>query len=215
MMAILTPPSSFCGPLNVNMMLSPIVTTSPASSFNGRQRVSGPISEFWRAVVTLKGARPGTVDDAGWRDTAAFIMSLRGGENRVRLYDPRRSPMRGAGSVTDTAAVGAAATAGATTLTLKGLIASQAVSLAADDHLSIGENLYTVTAHTGSNVSGQATVSLLPPLRYGVAENDAVSLYRPTGVFRLVGGWQDLTVPHYGRAGPLTLEFFEDPEFEA
>jgi len=212
-MAILTPPSSFCGPLSVNMMLSPIITTSPVSSFTGRTRVSGPMSEFWRAVVTLKGAKPGTTDAAGWRDTAAFIMSLRGGENRVRLHDPRRSPMRGAGSVSDTAAVGAAAAAGATSLMMKGLTASQAISLAADDHFSIGENLYTVTAHTGSNSNGEATVSFLPPIRYGVSENDAIGLYEPSGVFRLVGGWQDLAIPHYGRAGPLTLEFFEDPEW--
>lgn len=212
-MAILTPPSSWCGPLSVNMMLSPLPTISPVSSFNGRSRVTGPISEFWRATVTLKGARPGTIEAAGWRDTAAFIMSLRGGENRLRLYDPRRSPMRGAGSVSDTAAVAVAAVAGATSITLKGLTVSQAVSIAADDHFSIGENLYTATAHAGSDGDGEATVSFLPPLRYGVAPDDAVSLYRATGCFRLVGGYMDMSVPHYGRTEPMTLEFFEDPEW--
>lgn len=213
-MAILTPPTSWCGPLMTSFMLSPLPTLSPVSSFNQRQTVNGPISEFWRATITLAGRRAGTVADPGWRDTASFIMSLRGGENRVRLSDPRRAVMRGAGSGGTTCAVSADAAAGATTLVVKALTASQSLALAADDHFGIGENLYTVMANVGSDGSGMATVTFLPPLRVGVAENDSINLSAPTGAFRLVGGWQDMAIPHYDRSPPMTLEFFEDPEFD-
>lgn len=214
-MAILTPPSTFCGPLSTTFMLSALPTTSPVSSFNQRQTVSGPLSEFWRAQVVLHGAGVGMPDAPGWRDTAAFIQSLRGGENRVRLFDARRYPSRGAGGVLPTIAFAATALAGATTITVKGLIASQLVALANDDHFSVGENLYTVIGNAGSDGSGEATVTFLPPLRAGAAVNDSINLYKPTGAFRLVGGFMDMAVPHYRRTQPLTLEFFEDPEFEA
>ncbi|MGV3649838.1 MAG: hypothetical protein ACO1OK_00300 [Devosia sp.] len=213
-MAILTPPASFCGLLSTSLMLSPIVTSSPVSSFNQRSTVSGPISEFWRAQIVLPPRKQGSTSEAGWRDTAAFLMQLRGGVNLCRLFDPRRHPMRGAGSVLTTAAVASEAPAGATSVTLKGLKPSQIVALAADDHFTIGENLYTVISHAGSDLDGEATVSFLPPLRHGVATDDAVHLNKPTGVFRLVGGFSDLTVSFTGRAQPLSLEFFEDPVFE-
>lgn len=212
-MAILTPPPTFCGPLMTSFMLSPLPTTSPVSSFNQRQTVSGPISEFWRATVTIHGAGAGTAAKQGWRDTAAFINSLRGGVNRVRLFDRRRQPMRGAGGPLPTLALDQAYTAGVTTIRVKGLTPSQLVALAQDDHFSIGENLYTVIANVGSDANGEATVNFLPPLRSGVLENDSVNLNSPTGVFRLVGGYMDMSVPHYGRTQPMALEFFEDPEW--
>lgn len=214
-MAILTPPSSFCGPLMTSFTLAPLVTTSPVSSFNNRSVVSGPISDFWRAMITIHGSRAGTTAAPGWRDTEAFIASLRGGESTVRLFDARRYPMRGSGSAGGMAALDDSYPAGATTIRLGGLIASQLVALARDDHFGIGENLYTVLANSGSDGSGKATITFLPPLRAGVALADAVNLVKPTGKFRLIGGYQDNAVPHYGTTQAKTLEFFEDPEFDA
>ena len=215
-MAILTPPASFCGPLNTMFMLAPLVTSSPVSSFNQRSTVNGPLSEFWRASVTIKGAKSGNFDVPGWRDTAGFLMSLRGGNNRARMFDARRSPMRGKGAaVGSTIAADASYAAGATTITVKGLLASQTLAMMVDDQFGIGENLYTVIVHSGSDVSGKATISFLPPLRAGLAENDSINLSKPTAAMRLVSGYQDLMVWHYDRSPPLTLEFFEDPEFDA
>lgn len=214
-MAILTPPSSFCGPLMTSFNLAPMVTTSPVSSFNNRSIVSGPISEFWRATITLHGSRAGTTASPGWRDTEAFIASLRGGESTVRLFDARRYPMRGKGSMSGMAAVDDNYAAGATTIRLSGLVASQLVAVARDDHFGIGENLYTVLANSGSDGSGKATITFLPPLRAGAALSDPVNLVKPTGKFRLTGGYQDNAVPHYGTTQPKMLEFFEDPEFDA
>lgn len=212
-MAILTPPASFCGPLNTTFMLAPVNTISPTSSFNQRSVVNGPLSEFWRVQVVLHGAKSGNFDVPGWRDTAAFLMSLRGGLNRARLFDPRRYPMRGTGAVLTTIAADDDYAAGATSIRVKGLIASKTLAMMADDQFGIGENLYTVLSHSGSDASGKATISFLPPLRAGIAENDSINIAKPTGVFRLVGGYQDLSVSHYDRSPPLTLEFFEDPEF--
>lgn len=212
-MAILTPPSSFCGPLSTQMMLAPLATSSPVSSFNRRSIVDGPISEFWRAQVVLAPRKGGTYADPGWRDTAAFLMSLRGGANLARIYDPRRYPMRGAGGPFSTISLAANAVVGATTITVRGLTPNTAQALMADDHLGIGENLHTVINHAGSDNNGEATISILPPLRMAVAENDSINLVKPTAVMMLVGGYQDLSVLHTGRADPLVLEFFEQPEF--
>lgn len=214
-MAILTPPESFCGLLNVTMMLSPLATSSPVSSFNRRSVVDGPISEFWRARIVLPARRAGSVAEPGWRDTAAFLMSLRGGANTARIYDPRRYPMRGAGGPFSTLSLAANAAVGATTITVRGLTPNQAQALMADDHLGLEENLYTVLTHAGSDSNGEATVSILPPLRKGHAENDTITTEKPTAVMMLTGGYQDLSVMHTGRADALTLEFFEQPDFEA
>lgn len=212
-MAILTPPSTFCGPLNTIFTLSALPTASPVSSFNQRQTVSGPISEFWRATVVIHGAGAGTTAKPGWRDTASFINSLRGGVNRVRLFDPRRQPIRGVGGALPTLALDSTYPAGVTTIRIKGLVPSQLVGLARDDHFSIGENLYSVIENVGSDANGEATINFLPPLRAGVLENASINLIKPTGVFRLVGGYMDMSVPHYGRTQPMALEFFEDPEW--
>lgn len=213
-MAILTPPTTFCGPLMTAFNLAPLVTSSPVSAFNNRATVSGPMSEFWRATYTLHGARAGTPAVPGWRDTSAFIMSLRGGISTVRLFDPRRYPMRGAGSLSGLAALDDNYPAGATSIRLKGLTASQLVAVAADDHFGIGENLYTAIANSGSDGGGEATISFLPPLRAGVAENDSVNFVKPTAVFMFMGGY-DAGVPHYGTMPSQSLEFFEQPEFDA
>lgn len=213
-MAILTPPESFCGPLNVRMMLSPLATSSPVSSFNRRSVVDGPINEFWRAQITIPGRKSGTYEQPGWRDTAAFLMSLRGGLNTARIYDPRRYPMRGAGGPFTTLSLDANAVVGATSITVSGLTANQARAMMADDHFGIGENLYTLTAHAGSDTNGLATISFLPPLRKAAAAGETVYIEKPTAVMMLVGGYQDLSVRHTDRAEPLVLEFFEQPEFD-
>jgi hypothetical protein len=213
-MAILTPPATFCGPLLTSFVLAPLTSISPVSSFNNRSTVGEPESEFWRASITIPGRRAGTLTEPGWRDTAAFLMGLRGGLNTARIYDARRNPIRGAGGPFPTISLDASATAGATSISVKGLTPSQLVALAADDHFGIGENLYTVMAHCGSDVTGRATISFLPPLRNGVAEDDSINLSKPTAKMRLVGGFQDMSVPFFGRTAPMVLEFFEDPEFD-
>lgn len=207
-MANLTPPTAFCGPLQSGLVLISTTAKSASSAFNSKQLVSSPMSEFFQAEVTLPSRK-----DGGWRDTSAFLMQLRGGLNKCRLYDPYR-PLRGAGGIASTVNLDAPAVAGATEITLKNMLPSQATSLAADDMFGIGENLYLVTSAVGSDVDGKCTVSFLPPLRQAVAEGDAVNLEKPTGLFMITSGLEGLSASHSGFSSQLTLKFMEDPDFD-
>ena len=207
-MANLTPPSTFCGPLQSGLVLLSMTAKSPTSAFNQNQIVSGPITEFFQAEITLPSRK-----DGEWRATSAFLMKLRGGMNKCRLYDPFR-PLQGAGGIASTVNVDVAALAGATSITLKNMVASQAVSLKADDMFGIGENLYLVTDTAASDGDGKVTVSFLPPLRKSVAEDDAVNLNRPTGLFTLTSGLDGLSASHSGFSSQLTLKFMEDPDLD-
>lgn len=208
-MANLTPPNAFCGPLQSGLVLVSMTAKSSASAFNQKQIIgSAPISEFWQAEIVLPSRK-----DGEWRDTSAFLMQLRGGANKCRLYDPHR-PLRGAGGLASTVNIDAAAVAGATSITLKNMVASQAASLRSDDMFGIGENLYVVMNTAASDVDGKTTVSFLPPLRKAVAEDDAVNLNKPTGLFTLTSGLDGLSSSHSGFSSQLTLKFFEDPDFD-
>lgn len=207
-MANLTPPSAFCGPLQSGLVLISMTAKSPSSAFNQTQRVSGPISEFFQAEITLPSRK-----DNDWRATSAFLMKLRGGLNKCRLYDPYR-PLQGAGGLASTVNVDVAAAAGATSITLRNMVPSQAQSLKADDMFGIGENLYLVTDTAASDASGYTTISFLPPLRQAVADGDAVNLNKPTGLFMLTSGLDGLSASHSGFSSQLTLKFMEDPDID-
>lgn len=184
-----------------------ISATSQQSALNPIMFTDGPTSEFWQVEAELTSQFE---DD--WRDVSALLRKLRGRRNKVRLFDPSRG-MRGAGGASPTLNVRTNAATGATSITLYGLVPSQAVAIAADDQFSVGENLYAASDDAPSNADGEATVSFLPPLRFGAAEGDPVGTYYPTGVFQLRdGGNSGMVVP--GRREPLTLQFMEDPEFD-
>ena len=128
-------------------------------------------------------------------------------------YDPFR-PLQGAGGVASTVNIDADAIAGATSVTLRNMVADQAQSLKADDMFGIGENLYLVTDTAASDSGGLTAVTFLPPLRYAVADGDAVNLNKPTGLFTLTSGLDGLSASHSGFSSQLTLKFMEDPDFD-
>jgi hypothetical protein len=64
-----------------------------------------------------------------------------------------------------------------------------------------------------SDGAGEATVSIQPPLRFGVAVDDAVNTVKPTGLFRLISGWQDLAMDLNQVGQAFTLVFQEVPDF--
>jgi len=82
------------------------------------------------------------------------------------------------------------------TLAIDGLQASKADVFKAGDYFQIGTGssarLYMVTADAASNASGEATLDIWPPLRASPADNAALTITNPKGVFRLTGdvnGW--------------------------
>jgi len=64
-----------------------------------------------------------------------------------------------------------------------------------------------------SGDGGEATVAIQPPLRFGVAVDDAVNTAKPTGLFRLISGGQDLSMDLNQVGQAFTLVFQEVPDF--
>ena len=200
-------PSSLWKLATVNMQLKAMSASRQASAFNQTAQSDGPTVELWMATVTIT---PMEEDD--WRDLGALIRKLRGRRNKIRLFDPSRT-LRGAGPG-PTLNIDADVVAGATSLTVNGLTASQAVGLAADDVFAVGENLYAVSDDVASDSDGKATISFLPPARTGFADGDPVNISSPTGLFLLVDGGEGLTVLPGRISQPLTLSFVEAPDLE-
>lgn len=184
-------------------------TVASGSAFNPYAKVVGPSSAFWTADLTFI-----QMESDDLLELRRFIMKLQGGKVLARLYDKSREDLTGSGGVTSTVNVATSAAAGATSVSLKNLIASQTVSLAGMDMIGIGENLYPVIDPVGSDVSGNATVNLGIPLRQGVATDDAVNLSKPTGLFRVVSGATDLTIGPPVYSQNLTLSFVEEPDVD-
>ena len=91
-------------------------------------------------------------------------------------------------------------------------IAMDGFSVSTDDVLKGGDlikfsghnKVYMVTGDANSNVSGQATVSIEPPLQVALADNEAVTVNKPSLTVALV---QDDVLYSTDAAGFFTLSF--------
>lgn len=194
-------------PMHVN-------AASGGSAFNPFNRSEGPSAVFWQVDMTFSPMSPET-----YIAFRRFVWKLRGGKVLARLYDPTMlaevegTQPRGAGALTSTINIKTDALGGSETIVLKNLIVSQAASLKFGDMLGIGENLYVVEDSVPSDSNGWSSVNIQPPLRLGVVEGDPVNLVKPTGLFRLTAGGDQLgmTLDHIGQA--FSLSFIEEPQF--
>lgn len=187
---------------------------SPGTPFNPSARITGSNAVFWQADLTfirLQG-RPATDDELS--DMRRFLIKLRGGRVLARLYDKNRPIPRGAGGLSTTVNVKTTVATGAESVTLKNLKVSQSPVFKPGDFFGHGENLYMIEDSVDSDVNGEATVYFNPPARKAMAAGDAINLYKPTGLFRLTDGSQDLTVVSPNRSAPFTLSFTEEPDFD-
>jgi len=188
--------------------------SSGPGNFNPVASINGPSAVFWQPELTF------AISD---KDTfllyRRFVMKLRGGKVLARLYDPTMTAdvfgtqPRGSGGSGPVVNVAVNGEAGDETITLKNLVASQATAFMAGDMLGIGENLYVVEDDVASDSGGEATVSIQPPLRFGVAVDDPVNTVKPTGLFRLISGGQDLSMDLNQVGQAFTLVFQEVPDF--
>lgn len=188
--------------------------SSGPSNFNPVASMNGPTAVFWQPEFTFAIS-----DKETYLLYRRFVMKLRGGKVLARLYDPTMteavfgSQPRGAGGSGPVVNIAVAADAGDETVTLKNLVASQATAFKAGDMLGIGENLYPIEDDAPSDSGGETTVLLGIPLRFGVAVDDAVNTVKPTGLFRLISGGQDLSMDLNQVGQAFTLVFQEVPDF--
>lgn len=172
----------------------PTIRRPSGASYRLRGNTQTHTSPFDGTVQTLE--MPGAVWEltASWeslgtddqRVLAAFLAQLRGAAGRFSYSPIAWSPRRATGG--GTPLVKGAAQSGASLVT-DGWSASVQV-MRAGDWLSYSDTsgrvrLHMVTADVTSTAAGEATLAITPPIRRAPADNAAIEITAPAGVFRL------------------------------
>lgn len=173
-------------------------TVAFVSPLSGTVQTLGRGGDRWACSVTtppLTAANRATM--------RAFVASLRGQAGRVVMPDhsyTRRGTQSAAVSVNGASQVGSS-------LIVDGGTAS--ATLLAGDYIGVDGYLHLIVSDATFNGSGQATLSIVPPLRRSPADNATVTVTNPTARFVLTGntaGWSNQP----GGISSFTLEFIED-----
>lgn len=188
------------------------------------------LAQIWRAEIAFNAKSIAVA-----QDMQGFIESLEGPVNPVRLYDWWRSAPAllsgntsffsdGSGFTDGTGftdgyepQVVVAAARGDRRLHVSGLPAGAPSFLRGDliglrHDLGGGERIrcvYEVKAGVTANADGEALINILPGLRAGCAEGDAVTLWRPTMQMRLMPD-HDAINRAAKWSDAFTLSFVED-----
>lgn len=178
----------------MTILTFPTIRRPSSASYRLRGNTQTHISPLDRTAQTLE--MPGAVweltvswesltsDDS--RVLAAFLASLRGAVGRFYYSPATWAPRRATGG--GTPLINGASQSGASLIT-DGWSASVQVMRAGDwlsyTDTSNRRRLHMVTADTSSNASGQATLPITPPIRRAGADNAAIEVAAPSGVFRL------------------------------
>ena len=157
------------------------------SPFTGEQQVYVQQLEVWSAQLVLP---PMTRADAeAW---IAFLLALNGREGTFLFGDPRNTTPQGTWAGSSPLVKGGSQTG--KTLAIDGLSAGATVK--AGDWFQLGSGassrLHKVTQDATANGSGEVTLDCWPRLRASPADNAALTIASPKGVFRLASndlGW--------------------------
>jgi len=202
-MTTLTFPTLTRGPSEVSWRLRALTQTHE-SPFDGTQQTLALPGARWVATITWP-----SLMEADRRTFEAFLASLQGRAGRF-YYGPAFHGVRRA-TGTGTILINGASQSGST-LAVDGFgAAAQAFSIG--DWLSYADTtgrrrLHQVTATTAANGSGEASVPIVPPIRRAGADNAAVEITSPTGVFMLVDDEVGLTT-RPPLIGSVTLSIVE------
>lgn len=112
----------------------------------------------------------------------ALLVRLRGQAHTFSLHNHERPTPRGI--ATGTPLVNGASQTGST-LNTDGWTPSTTGILLAGDYIGIGSELKMIVADVDANGSGEAALSIEPPLRASPSDNDPIVVTRPTAIFRL------------------------------
>lgn len=156
-------------------------TQTMESELNGAVQSTGLPGDKWSATLTYSNRQ-----GADARVLRAFITSLRGQGGRFYFSPPdyvRAGVGGGNPLVKGTAQVGA-------TIITDGWPVSTTGVLLAGDYFQIGTELKMLTADANSDISGNATLSFVPPVRNSPADNSAVVIDSPKCLMMLSDGNQ-------------------------
>lgn len=176
-------PSSARGPKRVSFQEQPQVgmTQSP---FTGSQQTYQWLGERLRAQVEFAPMQRADAEEwIGWR------LALYGMAGSFLLYDPANTTPRGTWAGASPLLVGAHA-AGVTTLSIDAVGASKTV--AAGDWFQLGSGsssrLHKVVIGGTANGGGAISIEVFPRTRVAYADNAALTLATPKGLFMLEPG---------------------------
>ena len=155
------------------------------------------LGRIWRARVTLPPMLRATADE--W---LVFFSLMRGRANWCLLGDWDRRTARG----TATAAVVNGASQTGNGLVVDGM--GNAKTLLKGDHVQLESRLYRMCADATSDASGNATLQIEPNLRAAPADDAALTLASPKGLFRLATNYVPNPTDFNGIAR-ISFEMFE------
>ena len=148
--------------------------------------------KMWQADVTLPPMKRSDAEQ--W---VAWLVSLKGQFGTFYLGDPLAELPMGSARDADTILVDGAVSSG-NTIDIDGAPAGQTDYLKAGDFLQIGSDtsrqLFKVLTDTDTDGTGSATVDVWPNVRTSIADNAAVTVESPQGVFRLASNEQSWSV---------------------
>lgn len=186
-------------------------TGGSESPFSRVSKIYGLSAPRWVCRMAFRGG-----DSAlrwGRRGAAAYgqrldalIARLKGRQNRIAIYDFRRDRMtakRWAHNAGNEAAL-----AGATQLTVTGLVPGTA-GILAGDYLGGDGRPHIVLDDAIVGLDGKAVATFEPPLAADVGA-DAAIFGNPTGMFRLVSDDAGANFTEIGSATMIELDFVED-----
>jgi len=167
-------------------------TQNSRSSLNGAVQTLALPGDIWTGTLTFTNLK-----DAEARVMRAFITSLRGQSGRFYLVPPSYTR---AGIGTGTPLVKGVNQTGSSVVT-DGWTANQTAAVCAGDYITINDELKMVTVDGNTNSLGEVTISFVPPIRVSPADNEAISVVNPTGIFMLSDAkqarWQVQPTPIY------------------
>ena len=176
------------------------------SPFSGQTQTFKHSGEWWEAEVTLPPMKQAIA-----KKWVASLVSLRGVSGQMLLGDwDARTPNGTASSSAGTPLVNGGSQTG-NSLIIDGATASQTGYLVAGDYIQIGSGLssrlHLVVEDANTDSSGNATLSIEPALRSSPADNTAITVSSPKGVFRLVDNateWEADAISVYGISFAVT-----------
>lgn len=142
---------------------------------SGALQVSGRTGNRWLLDLVFAGKT-----DTERRQLLGFMSLLRGKRNRIKFFIPGYT-LGGAGG--GTPLLNASVSAGATSITVDGLPLSATGVYLAGDWLTLGNELKQICSNVDSDGSGEATIQIWPETHGAHANNDAVEVDDPYGIF--------------------------------
>lgn len=155
--------------------------TNNIKVFQSPMNLTVQTAEYAGAVWTAEYSLPpmARADAADW---LAFLVKLRGAAGRFYGFDPGGRIPRG--TATGTPLVKGASQTG-TSLITDGWTAGVTGILKAGDYIGVNDQLYMVVADATSDGSGNATLTIEPPLRSSPSDNAPITTTQASCVMRL------------------------------